>query len=185
MDRKDFLKTLAIIPWVNMAAGCQAKDGMGTSEEPCKTGTDVEGPFYKANAPVREMIESEGTPLQIEGRLLGNNCQTPIANATIDVWHCNNYGDYDMDGFKGRGQVKTDADGNYRFTTIFPPPYGSRPRHIHFKIRATGYEELTTQLYFEGDPNIANDFARNAEKGRVIALHTENGAKMGTFNIYV
>jgi len=32
-----------------------------------------------------------------------------------------------------------------------------RPAHIHFKISAPGYNGVTTQLYFEGDPNLSSD----------------------------
>jgi protocatechuate 3,4-dioxygenase beta subunit len=73
--------------------------------------------------------------------------------------------------------------GKYSFTAIFPPAYGSRPRHIHFKIRAKGKKELTTQLYFQGDPQIKKDFAKNAVKERVISLRSEGGIKKGVFNI--
>ena len=33
-----------------------------------------------------------------------------------------------------------------------------RPAHIHVKVRAGGFRELTTQLYFKGDPFNQNDF---------------------------
>lgn len=135
---------------------------------------------------MRAVIETHGTPLRIEGKVLkGDDCKTPVSNATLDVWHCNDKGEYDLQGFKCRGQIKTDSNGNYSFTTIFPPAYGGRPRHIHFKIRAQGYKELTTQLYFQGDPNLSNDFARNARMERVVALQTENNVKKGVFNIFL
>ena len=44
-------------------------------------------------------------------------------------------------------------------------------------------KELTTQLYFQGDPNIKNDFAKNAKKERVITLRSADGVKKGIFNI--
>jgi catechol 1,2-dioxygenase len=184
MDRKTFIKALAGIPLINIPFRSVAKT-YGT-DAPCKTEKDAEGPFYKADAPPRSVIATEGVPLRIEGKVRkGGDCETPVANAIVDVWHCDKNGDYDMQGYGGRGQIKTDADGNYSFTTIFPPPYGTRPRHIHFKIRAEGQRELTTQLYFHGDPHIQNDFARNAEKNRVITLRSENNLKKGVFNIYL
>ena len=81
--------------------------------------------------------------------------------------------------------VKSDVNGSYTFTTIYPPPYGSRPRHIHFKVRAEGFPELTSQIYFKGDPNINNDFARNAESDRVIELNSKNSVLTGQFDIYI
>jgi protocatechuate 3,4-dioxygenase beta subunit len=184
MNRKGFIKMLAAIPLLNIPFKTWAnRAGLNAA---CKTQRDAEGPFYKEDAPLRSVIETEGIPLQITGKVLyGSDCQSPVANAVLDVWHCDNHGEYDMKGFKGRAQVKTDADGNYSFNTIYPPPYGNRPRHIHFKIRTKTLPELTTQLYFHGDPNIENDFARNAEGARVITLHSERDLKKGVFNIYL
>jgi protocatechuate 3,4-dioxygenase beta subunit len=124
--------------------------------------------------------------LRIEGILFkSDDCLTPIPDAVIDIWHCDNHGEYDMKGFKCRGQIKTDAKGSYTINTIFPPPYGNRPRHIHVKVRAAGYKELTTQIYFQGDPNLRNDFSRSAEKTRIIELISEKNYQKGSFNIYL
>ncbi len=184
MDRKYFLRSL--VPFVYVAVNPAALDVKNSKLEKCKTGRDAEGPFYKSGAPERNIIETDGDPIIIEGKVLtGDDCTIPVAGAIIDVWHCNNQGDYDMQGFKGRGQVTTNKNGQYTFTTILPPPYGSRPRHIHFKVRAAGYPELTTQLYFEGDPNIKNDFARNAEKARITKVTVQDGSKKGFFNIFL
>ena len=186
MNRKNFFKALGIVPLLDISTRSFGKDGIQFFPTSCQTQRDAEGPYYKVDAPPRSVIETEGAALRIEGKILkGDDCKTPIANAILDVWHCNKEGEYDLKGFKCRGQVKTDANGNYGFTTIFPPAYGGRPRHIHFKIRAEGYNELTTQLYFQGDPNIKNDFARNAENERVISLSTEKSFKKGVFNIFL
>ncbi|MBA4053745.1 MAG: intradiol ring-cleavage dioxygenase [Marivirga sp.] len=186
MNRKKFFKALGSVSLVGLSASGLAKAYPVLKTDSCQTQRDAEGPYYKADAPARSLIETQGTKLKIEGKVLqGDDCRTPVANAILDVWHCDDQGEYDLKGFKCRGQLKTDSQGNYSFTTIFPPPYGGRPRHIHFKIRAKGFPELTTQLYFQGDQNIKNDFARNARKDRVIALADESDLKKGTFNIYL
>ncbi|MEX1238232.1 MAG: hypothetical protein WEB30_00890 [Cyclobacteriaceae bacterium] len=183
MNRKSFIQALGAIPFIGNPLKGIAE---GNEKENCKTQKDAEGPFYKSSAPPRTLIEKEGEPLLIEGKIFrADDCQTTVPNAVLDVWHCDSHGEYDMQGYKCRGVVKADREGNYSFTTIFPPPYGNRPRHIHFKIRAEGLRELTTQLYFHGDPNIQNDFARNAEKDRVISLQPMKDMKKGTFNIYL
>ena len=131
MKRKRFLKFVGIAPFIaiSLKSNARGKINEDVIAPPCKTNKDAEGPFYKAHAPHRTVIETDGTPLTIEGKVLsGADCKTPVANAVIDVWHCRKNGEYDMDGFKGRAQLKTDAKGNYRFTTIFPPPYSGRPR---------------------------------------------------------
>jgi catechol 1,2-dioxygenase len=99
MKRKDFLKLIGIIPFVSIGSKSHSEEeGSDAVEEAlCKTNRDAEGPFYKANAPNRTVIETEGIPLTIEGRVLKSaDCKTPVANAIIDVWHCRNNGEYDM-----------------------------------------------------------------------------------------
>ncbi len=154
---------MLLVPLINSVAKDDWEELTNDATGICKTGQDAEGPFYKPDAPMRNIIETQVVPLHIKGKVLkGDDCKTPVAKAVIDVWHCNKHGVYDMKGFDSRGQIITDANGNYNFATILPPAYGTRPGHIHFKIRAEGFKELTTQLYFKGDPNINNDFARNA-----------------------
>ena len=59
--------------------------------------------------------------------------------------------------FQGYGRFETASDGEYRFRTIKPALYTGRTRHIHFKVRSSGRQDLTTQCYFQGEPQNAND----------------------------
>ena len=182
MKRKSFLTALTILPAIKGIGEIKAP----FLSESCKTQKDAEGPFYKEGAPMRSQIEQNGEQLTIRGKILkASDCSTPVTNATIDIWHCDSHGNYDNDGFKCRGMVNTDDKGNYSFTTILPPSYGSRPRHIHFKVRAKGFPELTSQIYFKGDKNLQNDFARNAEASRVLELTTKSKVHSGQFDIYL
>lgn len=183
MDRKKFILAAASLPLLGIPFKALATSF--AAKNICQTQRDAEGPFYKANAPERSVIETEGVPLQIKGTVYTRDCRTPVADAILDIWHCDHEGHYDMRGFKARGQLKTGPDGSYRFVTIFPPPYGTRPRHIHIKVRARGQRELTTQIYFKGDPNIKNDFARSAKEDRVISLQSDKTMKTGVFDIYL
>jgi len=186
MDRKKFLLVLSSLPFLNIPFKAAGNTNYPFFTEACKTQKDQEGPFYKEHAQQRNVIETDGISLTIEGKVVkGDDCSTPVANAIVDIWHCDNKGEYDMQGYKCRGYVVTDANGNYSFASIFPPPYDGRPRHIHVKVRAQGYPELTTQIYFQGDANIKNDFAKNAEKTRVIALTDQKHGKKGKFDIYL
>jgi protocatechuate 3,4-dioxygenase beta subunit len=186
MDRKKFLRTLGLLPLFNVVLDGLAKSRDLIAHGRCRTQGDQEGPFYKSNSPGRSLIETNGTPLYIEGKVLkGDDCETPVKDAVLDIWHCDDHGKYDMSGFGCRGQVKTDSKGSYSFTTIFPPPYGGRPRHIHVKVRAPGFQELTTQIYFKGDPNLGNDFSRSAEAARTIELTSGKDMKKGMFNVYL
>lgn len=114
-----------------------------SSEKCIPTPPDMEGPFYKPNAPVRN---STGKGLTVKGRVLSYPDCKPVANATIEYWHANPEGVYDD---AHRATLFTDKDGRYEFTTDFPGIYPGRPAHIHFKIKAKNFKPLTTQLYFK------------------------------------
>jgi Dioxygenase len=43
-----------------------------------------------------------------------------------------------------------------------------RPAHLHFKIDADGYQPLTTQLYFAGDPYLDSDCGSAVKDSLVI-----------------
>jgi catechol 1,2-dioxygenase len=181
MKRKSFIASLLLLP-LGRLFGSPNK----ASLKECKTQTDSEGPYYKEGAPLKNVIETEGETLTITGTIFNSkDCSSPVSNATIDIWHCDSHGQYDSDGYKCRGAVKSDNNGRYSFKTIFPPSYGSRPRHIHFKVRAEGFNELTSQIYFKGDPNIQNDFARRAEPSRVLSLAKKQNEQHGQFDIYI
>jgi protocatechuate 3,4-dioxygenase beta subunit len=121
---------------------------LGTSagaESRCApTATDMEGPFYKPGAPLRD---ATGSGLAVSGSVRSASACTPIKGARVEWWQANPRGTYDDDH---RGSLFTGDDGGYRFDTDFPPPYSGRPSHIHLKAIAAGYRPLTTQLYLKG-----------------------------------
>lgn len=155
------------------------------------TEPNIEGPFFKPGAPDRSVLAERGmagTPLIVEGRvlLLGDDCRlTPCA---FEVWHADDAGRYDLDGFKLRGVVQS-GDGQWSLRTILPGLYlnGSayRPRHIHLKVDPRPNPHLrrglTTQLYFAGDPHIEGDpFVRPS----LVMDHTmEAGVMRARFDI--
>lgn len=105
----------------------------------------------------------DGTPLALTFAVsqVNNGC-TPLAGATVDVWHCDAAGVYSDSRDPGfntigqnflRGAQTTDAQGRAAFVTIYPGWYQGRAVHIHFKIRTnpqgqTG-TEFTSQLFFD------------------------------------
>ena len=50
-----------------------------------------------------------------------------------------------------------------------------RPAHLHFKIDADGYQPLTTQLYFAGNPYLASDTVGAVKDSLVIDLTKADG----------
>jgi protocatechuate 3,4-dioxygenase beta subunit len=152
---------------------------LGAWAEGCGAPTprDVEGPFYKAGAPMRADLAVAGAKvprLVLAGRVLSAQCR-PIANAKLDFWHADEDGEYDNVGYRYRGIVVTDAEGRYRLETIQPPAYAGRPRHIHVKIQAPDRPVLTTQLYFPGE-------ARGANRGLVVRISRKDNALQASFD---
>jgi catechol 1,2-dioxygenase len=127
------------------------------------------GPLYRRDAPWRNRlcpIGERGEPLSMNGTITASTDCRPIANATLDIWQTNARGLYSnllgrddpsVPGtFNLRGRTRSDAEGRYHFESIVPGRYPlfwplTRPRHIHLIISHPQYEELTTQIYFEGD----------------------------------
>lgn len=159
-----------------------------------------EGPFYTANPPQikdKKLAKTSevGTRLVISGRVMDLNCN-PIPNTLIDIWHANNAGDYDNQGYNLRGTTQSNAQGFYEFETIKPGKYlngaSHRPSHIHFKITPPNKPTLITQLYFDGDTDIAGDAAASITNGtydatgRIIVLNNRaQGGLEGTWDISV
>ncbi|MDJ0644504.1 MAG: hypothetical protein QNJ57_00835 [Flavobacteriaceae bacterium] len=118
----------------------------------CSTGSDQAGPFYRKGAPTRYDLTNgkkvEGVSLIVSGTIYDSDCQTPISNAELDIWHAGHSGKYDNSSteFMFRGIIITDDRGKYEFKTVLPGLYDRRPRHIHFKVRHKEYRALTTQL---------------------------------------
>lgn len=144
------------------------------------TPAQTEGPFY----PIRKssdqdadltMVDNnskraDGDLLLVQGQVLTPN-DSPVANALVEIWQTNAWGRYqdhrdrsDLPwdpNFQGYGHVTTDANGAYAFRTIRPAGYGQgyfrRTPHIHFRISRRHFDRLTTQMYFTGEPENAND----------------------------
>lgn len=161
-NRRDFLKKGSLALLASSIVPFKLKAENGANCDP--TTTDILGPFFSEGAPETSSIvppSYEGERLFLTGRLTSADCETGLANAVLDFWQADENGAYDNEGYKFRGKIITDAAGYYNLETILPGKYlnGSqyRPSHIHLKVQAEGYDELITQIYFEGDQDIPND----------------------------
>jgi protocatechuate 3,4-dioxygenase beta subunit len=147
----------------------------------CDDGDDVtpaqtEGPYFSPNSPERMVLREEGmtgTPIVLFGFVLTRSCR-PIPKALVDLWHADDAGQYDNDGFRLRGHHFTDAEGRYRFETIVPGLYTGRTRHFHVKVQAPGEPVLSTQFYFPGEPGNERDRIFDA----ALLLETDLGPPM-------
>jgi protocatechuate 3,4-dioxygenase beta subunit len=141
------------------------------------TPDDMEGPFYKPGAPLRQSLydpKSRAEKLVLSGVVRLTDCK-PLSNLALDFWHADAEGSYDHAGFRYRGIVRTDAQGRYTLETNLPPPYMGRPRHIHVKLQRPGGKPLTTQLYFPGE-------ARGADPGLIVKMENRAGARTANFD---
>jgi protocatechuate 3,4-dioxygenase beta subunit len=116
----------------------------------------------------------QGERIIVAGRILDEDGRG-VPNAMVEIWQANAAGRYQHSrdnhpapidpNFLGAGRVLTDAEGNYRFTTIKPGAYpwrnhhnAWRPAHIHFSLFGSAIiSRLVTQMYFPGDPLILLD----------------------------
>jgi len=150
------------------------------------------GPYYKSNAPFREIIagpNEPGTPLFISGFVYADDCITPLKDILIDVWHADDSGAYsslsDPNDYRLRARLRTNEVGAFGFQSIKPGYYLNgpqyRPSHVHFKVLKPDGRELVTQLYFEGDQYIADDLAASdpGAVNRIIPLTAGDGAETG------
>jgi len=72
--------------------------------------------------------------------------------------------------FKLYGEAMTAADGSTNFRTILPGHYELRPGHIQVKVKFEGQELLTTQFFFGGDAELAEEGMFNRTGGERIHL---------------
>jgi protocatechuate 3,4-dioxygenase beta subunit len=199
-SRRHFLKSLVIAG----TAGTFFNVRGAFAQELVRTPPQIEGPYYPSQLPLDQdndllVINDSITPavgeiVQISGRVLTPS-GSPVRNATVEIWQADNTGAYlhprsmgyatrDMN-FQGYGRFETASNGEYLFRTIKPALYTGRTRHIHFKIKSSGRQDLTTQCYFQGEPRNDSDgvlqrIRDERERNSVIvALAPVAGSKVG------
>jgi protocatechuate 3,4-dioxygenase beta subunit len=132
-----------------------------------------EGPYHRdAQPPRRDVVEDrDGAALQL-GIRLARDGETPLGDATVEIWQCDALGRYSgfpppdpsivataetaprgeylVDQTFLRGRQPTDAAGMVEFRTIYPGWYPGRTVHVHVMVH-TDDAVLTSQLYFPDD----------------------------------
>lgn len=148
------------------------------------TEATVFGPFHVDGAPEYALGTdisngAAGTPCTVRGTVRGLDGK-PVANAMLDVWQSDENGLYDvqkpeLNEAQARGIVHTDSEGHYSFNSILAVPYPIphdgpvgqmleatgrhpwRPAHLHFLIKAEGYETLITHIFRKNSTYIDSD----------------------------
>jgi catechol 1,2-dioxygenase len=186
-----------------------AGPAFGATGECRITEADILGPYYRFGAPFQSRLAGPNEPgdrLILTGTVFSSDCRTPVPGALIEVWQANNGGLYDtstpgnftqISSFRLRGMMYTNEKGSYEIETIVPgrypvPPnlpglekYGGimRPAHIHFRVMDSLHLPLTTQLYFKGDPFLANDPWAGHKGTLAIDLKRDGQLRRGVFDI--
>jgi len=181
-----------------LASDTNESDGEEGFVAECATTNDILGPFYRANAPERTDLTFaglEGSVVEIKGRIIADDCLSPISDALVEIWHCNTEGEYDneSDQFLHRASQTTSKTGEYSFKTILPGKYLNgrlyRPAHIHFRVTSPTSKKLISQLYFLGDPHIEEDPWASQDKAkariRPVVLEDVKGNLVVNFDVYM
>jgi protocatechuate 3,4-dioxygenase beta subunit len=185
-SRKKFLKQFLIgatsVPLIMEAckkdsSGTNAGSGSGnSSSESCTvTDTETDGPYplYSSRGSAIQRVNitdgKTGIPLNIAitVRNVNNSC-TVLANAIVDIWHCDKdgyYSGYTNSGYLGsqnnsslvfcRGRQITDSNGLVKFESIYPGWYSGRCIHIHMQVYMGSSLKLTSQIAFPDSINAA------------------------------
>jgi protocatechuate 3,4-dioxygenase beta subunit len=182
----------------------QAQDASSATPAACVLTPELtEGPFYVESELVRQDITEgkPGVPLRLRIAVTDQTGCAPLANAAVDVWHCDAQGSYS--GISGenpggaadtpttdenltttflRGVQLTDDAGVAEFETLYPGWYMGRTVHIHMKVHVEGtsgrtYEgghvAHTGQLFFD-DAISDQVFGTDAYAGRDDAQRLRN-----------
>ena len=142
------------------------------------------GPFFVENAPEVPLggdvaQGAPGQPCTVSGRIVGISGQA-VPHAQIEVWQADEDGFYDVQRpelgtSQARGKLQADGQGRFHFQTIvaeaYPIPTDGpvgellhatgrhpwRPAHLHFMIKAPGFETLITHVFRNGDQYLDSD----------------------------
>ncbi len=181
-SRRNLLKgavaSAALAPMSGWVHGRQIEPTPACRDDDEVTPSETAGPFYKPRSPHRTSLIEPGDsarPMRLAGRVLTRHCK-PIAGALVDIWHADATGKYDLQGYRYRGHLFSDADGAYTVSTVIPGIYEGRTRHIHVRVQPPSRAILTTQLYFPGEKANAWDGLFD----RALLMHTAADAALLT-----
>nr|WP_292766391.1 dioxygenase [Mesorhizobium sp.] len=149
------------------------------------TPNTARGPFYRADTPQMPLgasisLDGIGEPLTVIGHVRDLDGR-PVSGAVVETWQANGQGRYEnqepdlQPEFNLRGVFRAGDDGEFSYRTVKPAGYKvpddgpvgqllggvgyplHRPAHLHFIVRAPGFETVTTHVYDRADPRLDED----------------------------
>lgn len=162
-----------MVLWILFVVGCTAQSNLPECEWCGATEAPGSVSWETTIAPKGE----PGEWMTIAGRVLKSDGKTPAPEVIIYVYHTNDKGYYEKKGNETgngrrhgylRGWMKTNANGEYRFTTIKPKPYPNRsePAHVHVVVKEPGRSEYSLESYVFDDDVLLTQAKRAAMDNR-------------------
>jgi hydroxyquinol 1,2-dioxygenase len=170
--RQEFVLASDVMGLSMLVIGINHRHPTGATE------STVFGPFFVEGSPAYENGDdlangAPGTPCYVSGTVRTVTGEA-IPGALIEVWQADEDGLYDvqyenLDAARGRGHLHADDEGRYWFWSVHPEAYPiptdgpvgelldatnrspMRPAHIHFMVKAPGYQTLITHVFDEAD----------------------------------
>ncbi|MEI5999610.1 intradiol ring-cleavage dioxygenase [Paraburkholderia bengalensis] len=162
------------------------------------TQSTVLGPFYVEEAAALPLGASiadgmEGEPLLVEGTVRDLHGE-PITGASVETWHADSHGFYDVQKASGRTELhmrarfRTDPGGAFWYRSIVPAAYPIpddgpvgrmldaqgrhpyRPAHVHFRVSAPGFRTLVTHVFVSGDAYLDSDVVFGVKDALITTL---------------
>ena len=151
---------------------------------PDATSSSVLGPFHVSGAPPLpiggDMKRHYGGPILLAEGVIQDTDGNPIPGAELDIWQTAPNGLYasqddEQDTFSFHGLMTVGDDGRYAFTTVKPVEYTVptdgpmgdflracgrhpwRPSHLHYIVKAPGFNPLVTEIFPDNDPYLDQD----------------------------
>jgi hydroxyquinol 1,2-dioxygenase len=192
--RQEFILLSDVLGLSMLTVGINAPSSPGVTE------STVFGPFFVEGAPEVSLGDdiargAKGMPCWVTGTVR-DTAGKPVADARIEVWEADEDGFYDVqyegDRSAGRGRLRSDGDGGYRFWSVRPAAYPiptdgpvgdlmtatgrsvMRPAHVHFKVDAPGHRTVITHVFAAGDPYLDSDAVFGVKESLVVEF-TEHG----------
>jgi hydroxyquinol 1,2-dioxygenase len=173
------------------------------------TPSTVMGPFHIEGSPEMPMGANLAEGLGGETCFLVGTVHSldgkPVAGARLDIWQADADGMYESQlGSEEpllRAIFQTAADGKYVIRTIAPPGYSIpmdgtvgdvlretdishfRPAHVHFLIKAPGYETLVTHLFKKDGRYIDSDVVFGVKEKLIVEFKKMPAGKTPTGEI--
>ena len=152
----------------------------GTSGLACSvTPNETVGPYPSLIDLFRSDIRESkgGTQLDLTITVLNTAAScAPLTGVNVEIWQCDAGGNYSQYGSERaqtylRGIQTSDANGQVKFTTVYPGWYQGRATHIHVEVTQNGRSLKVTQIAF---PDSINDEVYGKRRVRVERIQSDD-----------